>query len=209
MTAALQTPPQPQPALPPGENELARPDSPSHIFRVFTGLALQGFGGVLPVTQRALVEQQRWLSQQQFVELLALAQVLPGPNVVNLSLMIGDRFFGWRGAIAGMAGMLLAPMVVVLILAVLAGRFDQVPAVAGALHGMGVVAAGLVASTALKLAQALRNNPLGWPLAVAFGAMAAVGVGVLRWPLVGVVLVLGVAAVALAWRRIARAVQHE
>jgi hypothetical protein len=75
----------------------------TELFRAFNRLALQGFGGVLPVAQRELVERQRWLSREQFVETLSLGQVLPGPNIVNLALMIGDRFFGLRGAI-GLAG---------------------------------------------------------------------------------------------------------
>jgi chromate transporter len=189
-------------ALPDAEPGLAQPASAAELFRVFSGMALQGFGGVLPVTQRTLVERQRWLSQQQFVELLALAQVLPGPNIVNLSLMVGDRFFGWRGALAGMGGMLLGPGVVVLLLAALAGRFREHPAMAGALHGMGVVAAGLVASTALKLAGTLRRSPLGLPMSLGLGALAGLGVGALRWPLMAVVLALGTAAVGLSWWRI-------
>ena len=71
------------------------------IFRVFNRLALQGFGGVLAVAQRELVERERWMTPAQFVELLSLGQVLPGPNIVNMALMIGDRFFGWRGAARG------------------------------------------------------------------------------------------------------------
>ena len=175
------------------------------MFRVFTVLALQGFGGVLPVAQRALVERQRWLSPPEFVEMLALAQVLPGPNIVNLSMMVGDRFFGWRGALAGMAGMLLAPLGVVLVLAALASHFRGHPAVEGALHGMGVVAAGLVAATALRLAAALRRNPLGLPLCAALGLLATAAVGGLRWPLVSVVLALGIPAIAAAWWRLGRA----
>ena len=70
------------------------------LFLTFNRLALQGFGGVLAVAQRELVERKRWLTREQFVEMLALSQVLPGPNIVNLALMLGDRFFGLRGAVA-------------------------------------------------------------------------------------------------------------
>jgi chromate transporter len=192
--------------MPPDSNSsdgLHIPASPAEMFRVFTGLALQGFGGVLPVTQRVLVERERWLSQQDFVEMLALAQVLPGPNVINLSLMIGDRFFGWRGALASIAGMMAAPLVVVLLLAALASHWREQPMVGGALHGMGVVAAGLIASTAIKLGSTLRRNPLGLPLALAIAGLAGITIGVLRWPLIGVVLVLGGVACLLAWRRVA------
>src|SRR5882762_8379334 len=82
------------------------PQSPAEMFRVFNRLALQGFGGVLPIAQRELVERERWLTREQFVELLSVAQVLPGPNVVNLALMFGDRAFGWRGGLAALGGMI-------------------------------------------------------------------------------------------------------
>ena len=88
----------------------AQPRSPRELFVTFNRLALQGFGGVLAVAQRELVERERWLSQAEFVEMLAISQVLPGPNVVNLALMLGDRYFGLRGALAALAGMLLVPL---------------------------------------------------------------------------------------------------
>ena len=183
---------------------LRAPASARELFVVFTRMALQGFGGVLPVTQRVLVEQQRWLSAQQYVEMLSLAQVLPGPNVVNLSLMVGDRFFGWRGAAAAMAGMLAAPLVVVLLLAVLAAQLRSVSWAVGALKGMGVVSAGLVVGTAFKLATSLRRNVLGLWLCGGAALLAFIAIGVLRWPLVGVVLGLGAASTALAWWRLKR-----
>jgi chromate transporter len=92
------------------EPELRAPRSKSELFVAFTWLALQGFGGVMAVAQRELVERLRWLSKEQFVELLSLSQVLPGPNVINMSLMFGDRHFGWRGALTAVAGMLAAPL---------------------------------------------------------------------------------------------------
>lgn len=177
------------------------PPSPAALFWAFNRLALQGFGGVLPVAQRELVDRLRWLSREQFLELLSLSQVLPGPNIINLGLILGDRFFGWRGGLAAMAGLILAPLGVVLLLAVLAGQLAEVPQVAGALRGMGIVAAGLVLSTAVKLAPGLRRNGLGGPQAAAFMVLTVLAIGVLRWPLPTVVLGLGLVAIALAWRR--------
>ena len=95
----------------------ARPQSLTDLFTSFTLLALQGFGGVLAVAQRELVEKKRWLNREEFVEDWAVAQIMPGPNVVNLSLMIGARYFGFKGAMAALAGMLAAPLVIVLLLA--------------------------------------------------------------------------------------------
>ncbi len=100
---------------------LNQPRSKTDLFVSFTLLALQGFGGVLAVVQRELVEKKRWMTREQFVEDWAVAQIMPGPNVVNLSLMIGGRYFGLAGALAGLAGMLIAPLCVVLIMAVAFG----------------------------------------------------------------------------------------
>lgn len=184
---------------------LARPRSPSELFVAFTLLALQGFGGVLAVAQRVLCEQRRWLTREQFVEILAIGQILPGPNVCNVALMVGDRFFGWRGAFAALAGMMTMPLAIVLALTALYTQFAALAAVAGALKGMGAVAAGMIAGTALKLAPALRANALGLPACLAFGAAAFVLVALVRAPLVWVLLALGAIACAVAaWRLRAR-----
>jgi chromate transporter len=181
---------------------LSQPGSVRELFFAFNRLALQGFGGVLPVAQRELVERLRWLDKEQFVEMLAISQVLPGPNIVNLALMFGDRFFGIRGALAALAGMLLAPLVIVLILTALYAQFAEAPMVSGALRGMGAVAAGLVISTALKLLGTLRRNPMGLPLSLAFAALTFAATAWLRWPLVWVIAGLGSLAMAVAWLRL-------
>ena len=182
----------------------AVPASPGRMFSVFTSLALQGFGGVLAISQRELVERQRWLTKQEFLEVLSIGQVLPGPNIVNMALIIGDRFFGWRGAFASLAGLLAVPLLIVLAMAILYGQFAAMPVVAGALRGMGIVAAGLVMATALKLGGALRSNPMGLAWCLAHGALTFIAVGVLRWPLVWVVLGLGSVAMATAWWKLGR-----
>src|SRR4051812_33781564 len=138
-----------------------RPESLGDLFWSFTLLALQGFGGVLAVVQRELVENKRWMTREEFVEEWAVAQIMPGPNVVNLSMMIGSRYFGLRGALVGLAGMLTFPLLVVLGLALVYAQFADNPQVAGALRGMGAVAAGLITATGLKLMSAVRNHPLG------------------------------------------------
>ncbi|HRD97561.1 MAG TPA: chromate transporter [Rubrivivax sp.] len=182
----------------------AGPASTLALFRACNGLALQGFGGVLPVAQRELVDRRAWVSRERFLELLSLAQVLPGPSVINLLIMLGHGWFGWRGVVAAMTGILLVPLVLVLTLAALAAHGRQLPLVDGALRGMGVVAAALVLSTAIKLAPALRANPMGQVPVIALVLLTAVAVGWLRWPLVAVVLGLGLPACALAARRLPR-----
>jgi chromate transporter len=179
-----------------------RPNSLVELFFAFNRLALQGFGGVLAVAQRELVERRHWLNREEFLELVSAAQVLPGPNVVNLSLMLGDRYFGLRGAFAALAGMLAVPLVIVLVMATVYAQFAQHPAVSGALRGMGLVAAGLIIAIAAKLLAALKANPMGRPLCMAFMLLTPVAVAWLRWPLVVVVIGLGSPAIGLAWARL-------
>ena len=180
------------------------PATPMELFRVFNRMALQGFGGVLAVAQRELVEREGWMTREQFVETLSISQVLPGPNIINMAIIIGDRSFGGRGVASALLGLLLLPLVIVLVLAALYGQLSNIPVVAGALRGMGAVAAGLVISTALKLLPTQKTNPMGPALSALFGALTLVTIGVLRWPLVGVVLGLGAVSMAIAWWRLGR-----
>lgn len=183
---------------------MPRPRSAAELFVVFTLLALQGFGGVLAVAQRVLCEQRRWLTQQEFLEMLSVGQALPGPNVCNVALMVGDRFFGLRGAFAALAGMMTVPLVLVLSLAALVVNFADVPQVAGALRGMSAVAAGLIVGTAAKLAGGLRHGPLHPAASVALAAAAFGAIALLRWPLAWVLLALGSAGWLLARRGLRR-----
>lgn len=176
---------------------LNQPRSKTDLFVSFTLLALQGFGGVLAVVQQTLVEKKRWMTREQFIEDWAVAQIMPGPNVVNLSLMIGGRYFGLPGALAALAGMLAAPMLVVLLLALALGGVSHAPWAQGALRGMSAASAGLIAAVGLKLISALRHNPMGMPVCIALAAASFVGVGVLRWPLATVLL--GTGSVACVW----------
>jgi chromate transporter len=185
-----------------GTEVLRRPGSPRELFVVFTLLALQGFGGVIVVAQRVLCEDKRWLTRAEFVEMLSIGQVVPGPNVCNVALMLGDRFFGWRGAVAALGGLLTVPFGIVLALVAVYARWAGNPAVAGAIRGMGAVSAGLIAGTALKLAQSLRRNPLGVRACAVVGTAAFVLVGVLRLPLGWALLAVGPVACGLAWRRV-------
>jgi chromate transporter len=176
---------------------LQRPRSKTDLFVSFTLLALQGFGGVLAVVQRELVERKRWMTPAQFVEDWAVAQILPGPNVINFCLMIGGRYFGLAGALAALAGMLVAPIGVLLVLALAFGGVSDQAWAQGALRGMGAVAAGMIAATGIKLISALKFNPMGIVACTAVMVATFVGVSLLRWPLLGVLL--GIGSLACAW----------
>jgi chromate transporter len=179
-----------------------RPRDLRELFWSLTFLALQGFGGVLAVVQRELVEKRQWLSNEEFMEDWAVAQIMPGPNVVNLSIMLGERYFGWRGAIVGLCGMLAFPMLVVISLTLIYTQFSDSPAVAGALRGMGAVAAGLVAGMGLKLAGTLRHHPLGRWYCAGLAIAAFVLVAVLRMPLFWTLLLVGGSGCLLTYRRL-------
>jgi chromate transporter len=180
----------------------ARPQSPADLFVSFTVLALQGFGGVLAVAQRELVERKRWMTNEEFVEEWAVAQIMPGPNIINLCIMIGGRHFGLRGALAALAGMLLAPLLILLLIALLYAQHATHPGVIGALRGMGAVAAGLIVAVGLKLFPALKKNAMGMGTCIAFGALCFGAVALLRWPLAYVLLGLGTIACFVAYRKI-------
>ena len=180
----------------------ARPASLSDLFWSFNWLALQGFGGVLAVVQRELVEKKKWLTREEFVEEWAVAQVMPGPNVINLGLMMGDRYFGLQGAMVVLLGLLTFPLLIVLLLAVLFASVADLPAAQGALRGMGTVAAGLITATGLKLIPALKKNVMGIPVNIALAVITFVAIALLRIPLAWVLLGVGAAACGYAYVRI-------
>ena len=184
------------------------PASLSELFWAFNRLALQGFGGVLAVAQRELVERLGWLSREEFLDAFAIAQVLPGPNIVNLSLMLGDRFFGTRGAFAALAGMLLIPALIVISMAALYGQFATLPIVGNALRGMGAVSAGLIIATGLKLLPSLKVSPMGRLPALILALATIAAATYWRLPLPQLLLGLGSVGLALAWWGLRRQARH-
>jgi chromate transporter len=189
-------------ALPSASEAIEKPRSKTELFSTFSHMALQGFGGVLAVVQFELVDHKRWMTRAQFLEEWSVAQIMPGPNVVNLCLMIGGRYFGIPGALAAISGLLCFPLLIVLTLAILFGGVSEHPAAQGALRGMSAVAAGLVTATGLKLMSALPGNPMGMGVCLALGLLTFIGVGLLRLPLAGVLLGLGVIASLWAYFKI-------
>ena len=179
--------------------------TPAALFLAFSQMALSGFGGVMPFAYRSIVERRRWYTPAEFAEILAFGQVLPGPSICNIAVMIGWKRCGFAGALAALAGMLLGPSVVVVLLGVLYQRYERIPRVAHALGAMSAVAAGLIIATAINMGIGLfrdRATPKSIPgveavlLALAFGA-----VGIAHWPMLMVIGILGPLAVLLAWWR--------
>jgi chromate transporter len=161
--------------------------SSADLFRGFLGIGLSGCGGVMPWARRRVVERRRWLDAAEFNDLLALCQFLPGPNVINLSVALGARFAGGRGALAAFAGLMLAPMAVVIGLGALYTRYGDLAFVQHLFHGLAAGASGLILATAAKIAWPLRRHPV----AIAIALLVLFAAAGLRLPLF-FVLVAGV-----------------
>ena len=188
MIRLMDTLPSPSPASPATTREL---------FTEFLIVGMSGFGGVLPFARRMMVERRGWLSEQEFTEVLSLAQFLPGPNIVNVAIIIGRRFRGALGAIAAASGLLLMPLVVVLLLATVYARFAQIDAVRGAAAGVSAAASGLLLAMGFRMAKGITRSR--WQVGVA--AIAFVAIGLARLPLLWVLAALVPVAVGIAWRR--------
>lgn len=167
------------------------------LFWGFLKIGLSGFGGVLPFARRMIIEQRRWLTEQEFTEVLSLAQFLPGPNIVNVSVIVGRRFQGPTGAVAATLGLMLMPLVIILLLATVYTEFAHIDAVRNACNGVSASASGLVVAVALRMAQPIRRTP--WKIGI--GAIAFVAIGPARLPLLWVLAVLAPVSIAIAFRR--------
>ncbi len=167
------------------------------LFLTFSRITLSGFGGLMFWARYVLIERRRWLTEREFIDLLVLSQLLPGPNVLNLTVMVGYRFGGWMGAVGAIAGFLGCPFLVVIGMGVLYQHYGSLPQVQRALAGMSIVAAALLLATAIKFALVLPRRIRPW----LFGLLAFVGVGVFRWPLLWVIAALAPLAVAVAWKK--------
>jgi chromate transporter len=144
-----------------------------------------------------LVERKGWLTEREFVETLALGQLVPGPSVLNLSLMISYRLAGYAGALAALAGFLGFPFFMVIGVGMLYGRYEHIPLVQQGLSGVIAVAVGLLIASCIKMASALPKHWRPW----LFTLLAFAGVGVLRWPLIGVLGVLAPFGIAAVWKK--------
>ena len=167
------------------------------LFIGFAKIAISGFGGVLPWARRIIVQQRRWMSADEFNDLFALCQFLPGPNIVNFSIIYGWRIGGVPGAAAAVLGLMGPPTVLMIVLGTLYTRYGALPQARGALTGLAAAAAGLLISTAVSMAEALPRRGIG---AVLIAAAALIGVGLLQWPLLAVLVVLVPLSIARVWR---------
>ena len=181
-----------------GQAKPARPDL-NELFVAFVKVALSGFGGALPWARRMIVERKKWMTAQEFNEAFALSQFLPGPNVVNFSVVFGARFGGVAGAAAAFFGLMLPPLAIVVVLAALYARYGDLAALGRILSGVTCAAVGLLIAVVAKMAMPLFAKRLDWAPLIAI--VAFIGVAILRWPLPYVFLGLAPVSIALAWTR--------
>ena len=183
------TPTQPPPAA----------NIPSHadLFLAFFKITVMGFGGTLPWTRRMFVEEKRWMTAEEFNDVYALCQFLPGPNIVNLTAVFGSRMRGATGALAAWAGFLVLPFLLMVTVGALYAQYGDVDALRRILRGVAAAAAGLIITTLAKMALPLLRGGVG-PAPLVF-VVTAVAVGVMRWPLLWVMAVLVPASIAMAW----------
>jgi chromate transporter len=175
--------------------ELVPTPTKRSLFLSFLAVGLQGFGGVLPFARRMLVDQRRWLDDREFTEVLSLSQFLPGPNIVNVSIIVGNRFRGPLGSLAATLGLMLMPFVIVLALAALYARFADIAAVRGATNGVSAAATGLIIATGFKMARPLKDIP--WHIVMA--TLTFIAIALLRLPLLWVLAALAPISIAIAW----------
>ena len=168
----------------------------SELFLGFLKVGVSGFGGVMPFARRMLVDERAWLTEREFTEVLSLSQFLPGPNIVNVSIIVGNRFRGPLGSVIASLGLMTMPFLIVLALAALYSRFASVEAVRSATAAVSSAATGLIIAMGLKMAKPLSGTT--WQLTVA--ALGFVALGLLRVPLLWALLVLAPLSVGLAWR---------
>ncbi|WP_035373558.1 chromate transporter [Pseudoduganella violaceinigra] len=177
------------------------------LFKVFSHMALQGFGGVLPFAYRHLVERTQWLTASEFGQLLSIAQLLPGPTICNLSVMVGQRYAGVAGGFSALAGLLLGPFFIVIALGAAYQGLAGHPLFVNAMRGMAAAASGLILATAIKLAAGMLRGTVGGGRRAAQLALlvaAFIGLGVVKVGLIAVVATLvpiGFLLFAFVWRK--------
>lgn len=171
----------------------------AELFSAFTQVSLSGFGGALPWARRMLVDRRQWMTAEEFNEAFSLSQFLPGPNVINFSVVFGARFGGAPGAAVALAGLLGPPLIIVTALAFLYDRYGDIEVLTRILAGIAAAAAGLLIGIVAKMAAPLFRKGVGWPPAVAI--LAFIGVALMQYPLPLVFLALAPVSIAIAWFR--------
>jgi chromate transporter len=200
-SAPIPSPTEPVAALPSSAPPQPVPVQPTlaELFMAFATISLSGFGGVLAWSRRMRVDERKWLTPEQFNEAYALCAFLPGPNIVNFSVIFGSRFRGPIGGAVALVGLLGPPMLLVIIIGAIYSHYGDLPVLRRMLTGVASAAAGLMMATVAKMAGPLfRNRAVVGPL-IALATFGAIGV--MHWPLPLVLIVILPVSIGLAWVR--------
>lgn len=179
------------------DEQLSPPPGLVQLFLGFLSVAVVAFGGVLPIARRALVERYRWISADEFTELMGLAQFLPGPNIVNLAVVVGGRFQGPLGSVVAFLGLTVVPAGIVVAASAVFTRYADITAVSDMLAGLAAAAAGMVIAMAARMAEPLWRRPRPHAIFIALATFAAMAL--LRMPMLLVMGTLVPLALALSW----------
>jgi chromate transporter len=175
----------------------AAPPTVLDLFTTFAIISLSGFGGVLYWSRRMLVERRKWMTAAEFNDAYAMAQILPGPTIVNLSVVFGRSIRGLPGAVVALIGLIGPGMAIVTFFGVLYSLYGEIAALQRMFTAVAAAAAGLVISMTVKMAEPLfveRNV-----LVIAVAVAGFIAVGLLRWPIWWCLAVLIPASIAIAW----------
>ena len=174
--------------------------TPKQLFIGFSKIGMSGFGGVLPWARRTIVEEERWLTSEEFSAMLGICQIVPGPNIVNLGVCVGSRFAGIPGAIAAVTGLMLGPVALVIVLGILYEHYSYMPVVQGMLRGVSAVGVGLIASTGFKM----MRTELQYPPMLVVIILTVLAATYFHLGLGWVVLISSPLALLLAWKKVKR-----
>lgn len=180
---------------------LNKPKSCWDLFISFTLMAVQAFGGSTAIAQQYLVDKKKWLTQSEFLDLLTVSQILPGPNIMILTIMVGDRHFGWKGALASFLGMVTVPATLMLSVFVFYQQYAENQWVSDALVGMAASAAGMVTGAAMRLIYNCKENIITPPVWILGLVVTFFTVGVMKISMVYILPLVGIPLSVWAWYR--------
>jgi chromate transporter len=167
------------------------------IALTFASISSTAFGGGQKASIRHQVVSKGWMNSDGFMDGLELAQVLPGPNILNLAIYCGQRVRGLAGAVAAFIGAAVPPFVIVAVAGALYFKYAANPYVHGALRGCAVGALGLTLGNAFELSWDERGD---W-VKIALLILTAAAVSVFKMPLLLTLVLFGGIGIVHEYRR--------
>jgi chromate transporter len=169
-----------------------QPVALAKLFVAFLQVSFFGFGGGIVWARRIAVDQRRWISEHEFLDIVSICQFMPGPNIVGIAVCVGTRLRGAVGAIAAVAGFLVIPWAIGFSLGALCLEYAHLTVVRNILGGISATAAGLLIATGIRLLMPHRRRPA----AVLFAALAFALMAFSKLPLL--VVLFGLAPLGMA-----------